>query len=71
MANDKKPESTKPAAASLLFQVMGNVAYNRDGVAKDWRDGDYLSFTPEDFAALPAALKERLKALDEVQIRKG
>jgi hypothetical protein len=68
-------KTTKPDAAEdspfLVFQVLGNVTYSREGLAKSWRDGEYLQFSLEEFGALPDVLKSRLKALDTVQIKKG
>jgi len=73
MAKTTKPDATgeAPEQATIYVQVQGNVHFCRGGVEKSWRDGDYLSFTLEEFDALPAELKARCKALDAIEIKKG
>lgn len=73
MAKITKPDATGETQeqATIYVQVQGNVHFARGGVEKSWRDGDYLSFPLDEFEALPADLKSRLKVLDSVEIKKG
>lgn len=54
----------------MTFQSLSNLVYSRDGMSLTLESGKYYEFSQADYAKLPEVAKRKLKALDEVEIKK-
>ncbi len=63
-------KTEKPDTGALLFRVKSGGYYKRDGVELSLVIGETVSLTPEQFAAFPESMKDKLVPVETVTVRK-